>query len=494
MRTIQINPADNVIVALEPIAEGDVVAVPNGGDVVAAEDIPQGHKMAVREIPAGEDVVKYGLPIGHVTRGVHPGSWLHTHNVKTNLSGEVAYEYHPAHPVIEPIEPGTFQGFRRADGRAATRNELWIIPTVGCVNEVARAMCERAQDLVGGSLEGVYYFPHPFGCSQTGADHAQTRKLLVALSRHPNAAGVLFLSLGCENCTHEQVLDELGEYDPHRVRFLTCQDVGDEQAEGHRLLSELADYAKAFGRETISASELVIGLKCGGSDGLSGITANPVIGRVSDIAVASGAASVLTEVPEMFGAESILLDRCVGREVFDAAADMLNGFKDYFISHGEVVYENPSPGNKDGGITTLEDKSCGCVQKGGSAAIVDVLGYGDAVRRPGLQMLCGPGNDMVSTTALTAAGCHVILFSTGRGTPFGAPAPTLKVFTNERLCERKANWMDFNAGVVATGERTIDEAADDLWDLVLETASGKLTSAERRGCHEISIWKDGVCL
>ncbi|WP_317298927.1 altronate dehydratase family protein [Collinsella tanakaei] len=494
MKTIQINPADNVIVALEPLATGTVVSVPGAGEVTATEDIPQGHKMAVRAIAAGDNVIKYGLPIGHATCDVQAGSWLHTHNVKTNLSGEVDYEYHPSHPVLRAIEPKTFQGFRRADGRAATRNELWIIPTVGCVNEVARAMCEQAQDLVGDSLEGVYYFPHPFGCSQTGADHAQTRKLLVALSRHANAAGVLFLSLGCENCTHDQVLEELGNYDAQRVRFLTCQDVEDELVEGHKILSELATHAKTFKRETISASELAIGLKCGGSDGLSGITANPVIGRVSDIAVAGGGTSVLTEVPEMFGAESILLDRCEGQDVFDAAADMLNGFKDYFISHGEVVYENPSPGNKDGGITTLEDKSCGCVQKGGNAPIVDVLGYGDTVRKPGLQMLCGPGNDMVSTTALTAAGCHVILFSTGRGTPFGAPAPTLKVFTNERLCQHKANWMDFNAGVVATGERTIDEAAIDLWNLVLETASGKQTSAERRGCHEISIWKDGVTL
>ena len=494
MKTIQINPADNVIVALEPLAAGTAVAVPGVGDVAAAEDIPQGHKMAVRAIAAGDNVIKYGLPIGHVTCDVQAGSWLHTHNVKTNLSGEVDYEYHPSRPALRAIEPKTFQGFRRADGRAATRNELWIIPTVGCVNEVARAMCEQAQDLVGDSLEGVYYFPHPFGCSQTGADHAQTRKLLVALSRHANAAGVLFLSLGCENCTHAQVLEELGDYDAQRVRFLTCQDVEDELVEGHKILSELATHAKTFKREAISASELVIGLKCGGSDGLSGITANPVIGRVSDIAVAGGGTSVLTEVPEMFGAESILLDRCEDQSVFDAAAGMLNGFKDYFISHGEVVYENPSPGNKDGGITTLEDKSCGCVQKGGSAPIVDVLGYGDTVRKPGLQMLCGPGNDMVSTTALTAAGCHVILFSTGRGTPFGAPAPTLKVFTNERLCQNTANWMDLNAGVVATGERTIDEAAEDLWDLVLETASGKQTSAERRGCHEISIWKDGVTL
>ena len=494
MKTIQINPADNVIVALEPLAAGTVVSVPGAGEVTATEDIPQGHKMAVRAIAAGDNVIKYGLPIGHVTCDVQAGSWLHTHNVKTNLSGKVDYEYHPSHPVVEAIEPKTFQGFRRADGRAATRNELWIIPTVGCVNEVARAMCEQAQDLVGDSLEGVYYFPHPFGCSQTGADHAQTRKLLVALSRHANAAGVLFLSLGCENCTHDQVLEELGNYDAQRVRFLTCQDVEDELVEGHKILSELATHAKTFKRETISASELVIGLKCGGSDGLSGITANPVIGRVSDIAVAAGGTSVLTEVPEMFGAESILLDRCEGQDVFDAAADMLNGFKDYFISHGEVVYENPSPGNKQGGITTLEDKSCGCVQKGGSAPIMDVIGYGDAVTTKGLNMLYGPGNDLVSATALTAAGAHMILFSTGRGTPFGAPAPTLKIATNSQLAAKKSTWIDFNAGVVADGEKTLDEAGADLYQLVLDVASGKQTCAEKKGFREISIFKDGVVL
>lgn len=494
MDIIQINPLDNVIVALSPLAAGTTVIVPGLGEVCTREDIPQGHKMAVFPIAAGENVIKYGLPIGHTTIDVEPGTWLHTHNVKTNLSGEVVYSYEPTHAVLSPAEPETFQGFRRADGRAATRNELWIIPTVGCVNEVCRTMCEQAQDLVSGSLEGVYYFPHPYGCSQTGTDHAQTRKLLVALSQHPNAAGVLFVSLGCENCTHQQVLDELGEFDSARVRFLCCQDVEDELSEAHRLLGELANYARAFEREAISASELVVGLKCGGSDGLSGITANPTIGRVSDLAVARGATTVLTEVPEMFGAEPILLDRCESQKVFEAAASMLNGFKDYYLSHGEVVYENPSPGNKEGGITTLEDKSCGCVQKGGTAPIVDVLGYGERPTKHGLNLLCSPGNDMVSTTALTAAGCHVILFSTGRGTPFGAPAPTLKVFTNQRLSDYKTNWMDFNAGVVATGQRTLTEAGDDLWQLVLACASGEPTSAERRGCHEMTIWKDGVCL
>ena len=374
------------------------------------------------------------------------------------------------------------------------RNEMWIIPTVGCVNVVAKKLVKDNQDLVTGSVEGLYAFPHPFGCSQTGADHAQTRKLLAALTRHPNAGGVLVLSLGCENLTHEQFLAELGNYDEKRVKFLTCQQVEDEFSAARVLLEELADYAGKASREPIPASELVIGMKCGGSDGLSGITANPTVGRFSDMLVAQGGSTVLTEVPEKFGAEGFLMDRCINEEVFHKAVDMINGFKAYFLRHNEVVYENPSPGNKAGGITTLEDKSCGCVQKGGSAPIMDVIGYGDPVVTKGLNMLYGPGNDLVSSTALTAAGAHMVLFTTGRGTPFGAPAPTMKLATNTPLATKKSGWIDFHAGVVADGTRTLDEAAQDLMDLVLEVASGKKTRAEEKGYREISIFKDGVVL
>ena len=350
------------------------------------------------------------------------------------------------------------------------------------------------QDLVTGSIDGLYTFTHPFGCSQTGEDHAQTRKLLAALTRHPNAGAVLVLQLGCENLTHEQFVAELGEYDADRVKFLTCQQVEDEYAAARELLEQLAAFAGSFQREEIPASELVIGMKCGGSDGLSGITANPTVGRFSDMLVAQGGSTVLTEVPEMFGAEGFLMDRCINEDVFQKAVNMINGFKNYFIRHNEVVYENPSPGNKAGGITTLEDKSCGCVQKGGSAPIMDVIGYGDAVTTKGLNMLYGPGNDLVSSTALTAAGAHMVLFTTGRGTPFGAPAPTMKIATNTPLATKKRGWIDFNAGVVADGTRTLDEAGADLLALVLEVASGKKTRTEEKGYREISIFKDGVVL
>lgn len=494
-QAIHISPIDNVVVALHPIAKGTLVEV-DGLAVTALEDIPQGHKMAVRPIHAGENVIKYGFAIGHATADAAAGSWMHTHNVKTNLSGEVEYSYNPA-PDLAPlpaVQPETFMGFRRKDGRAAIRNEIWIIPTVGCVNDIAKKMVQDNQDLVSGSIEGLYTFTHPFGCSQTGHDHAQTRKLLAALVRHPNAAAVLVLHLGCENLQHDQFVAELGDYDSDRVKFLTCQDVEDEFAAGRQLLEQLAAYAGQFHREAIPVSELVVGMKCGGSDGLSGITANPTIGRFSDMLGQRGGSTVLTEVPEMFGAEGFLMDRCISREVFGKAERMINGFKEYFISHNEVVYDNPSPGNKQGGITTLEDKSCGCVQKGGTAPVVAVVPYGGRVERHGLNLLCSPGNDMVSTTALTAAGCHVILFSTGRGTPFGAPAPTMKVATNEALAAAKPGWVDFDAGVVAAGEATIDEAADTLLDAVLACASGRKTSAERRGAAEIAIWKDGVTL
>ena len=486
---IHIHPKDNVAVALRPIPAGTVFE-----GVAAAADIPQGHKMALKPLAEGEHVIKYGFSIGHAVAPVAPGDWVHTHNMKTNLSGEIEYTYHPKLAFPEKREARSFMGFRRHDGKVGIRNEIWIIPTVGCVNDVAKALVNQNQDLVTGTIDGLYTFTHPFGCSQTGADHAQTRKLLAALTRHPNAVAVLVLQLGCENLTHEQFVEELGEFDPNRVKFLTCQAVSDEFEAGRAILEELAAFAGTFRREEISASELVIGMKCGGSDGLSGITANPTVGRFSDMLVAMGGSTVLTEVPEMFGAEGFLMDRCVSEEVFHKAVDMINGFKNYFIRHNEVVYENPSPGNKAGGITTLEDKSCGCVQKGGSAPIMDVIGYGDAVTTKGLNMLYGPGNDLVSATALTAAGAHMVLFTTGRGTPFGAPAPTMKIATNTPLATQKRNWIDFNSGVVADGKRTLDEAGADLLDLVLEVASGKQTRAEEHGFREISIFKDGVVL
>lgn len=488
MKTIQISPRDNVAVALHPLSMGE-----NEQGITLTEDVQQGHKFALQAIRTGEPVIKYGYPIGIAKCDIAPGAWVHVHNVKTGLSEDAAYTYHPEAEPVQPVEPQTFMGFLRPDGQAAIRNEVWIIPTVGCVNSIAQKLVQDNQHLVSGSVQGMYTFPHPFGCSQMGDDHAQTRKLLAALCRHPNAGGVLVLGLGCENLTLAQFQEELGEWDENRVKFLVCQDVADEFAEGAKLLTEISDYAKTFTRQPLPVSKLVVGMKCGGSDGLSGITANPAVGRFSDLLISMGGSTVLTEVPEMFGAEGILFDRCVNAEVFDKAVHMVESFKQYFTAHGQVVYENPSPGNKAGGITTLEDKSCGCVQKGGLAPVVDVIGYGEQVKTPGLNLLSGPGNDLVSATALTAAGAHLILFTTGRGTPFGAPAPTIKVSTNSALADKKAGWIDFNAGTVADGE-SLDDAGRRLLDYVIEVASGKQTNTERNGFREISIFKDGVVL
>ena len=492
MKGIRIHPDDNVAVALEDLRKGETLTL-DAVSVTAIEDIARGHKIALREIKEGEPVVKYGNPIGLAKADIPAGAWAHVHNVRTGLSESADYTYDHKVYAQPNVSPRTFMGYRREDGRAAVRNELWIIPTVGCVNSVAARMVQENQHLVKGSIDGLYTFAHPYGCSQMGGDHAQTRKLLAALVRHPNAGGVLVLSLGCENLTHDQFVEELGEWDDRRVKFLTCQQVEDEFEAGAKLLAELAEYASQFKREELPASELVVGMKCGGSDGLSGITANPTVGRFSDRLTALGGSTVLTEVPEMFGAENILFSRCMDEEVFNKAVRMVNNFKEYFVSHGQVVYENPSPGNKAGGITTLEDKSCGCVQKGGSAQIVDVLEYAEPVRKKGLNLLSGPGNDLVSATDLTAAGAHIILFTTGRGTPFGAPAPTVKISTNTALYEKKGNWIDFNAGTVAQGE-DLDHAGDRLLDFVLEIASGKKTHAEERGAREIAIFKDGVTL
>ena len=493
-QAIHISPIDNVVVALHPIAKGTLVEV-DGLAVTALEDIPQGHKMAVKPIKNGENVIKYGFPIGHATADAEPGTWMHTHNVHTNLSGEVEYSYNPS-PDLAPlpkVQPETFMGFRRKDGRVAIRNEIWIIPTVGCVNDIAKKIVNDNQDLVTGSIEGLYTFTHPFGCSQTGHDHAQTRKLLAALVRHPNAAAVLVLHLGCENLQHDQFVEELGEYDHDRVKFLTCQDVDDEFTAAREILKELAAYAGQFKREPIPVSELVVGMKCGGSDGFSGITANPLVGLFSDWLIAQGGTTVLTEVPEMFGAETILMDRAADRRVFDGTVSLINDFKRYFRRFDQPIYENPSPGNKKGGITTLEEKSLGCVQKGGAQPVVDVLTYAQPVTKPGLNLLQAPGNDLVAASALALSGCQLVLFTTGRGTPFGSFVPTMKISTNTQLAEFKANWIDFNAGTLVEDEEP-QAVLERFIGKVLATAGGERLKHEETGFKEIAIFKTGVTL
>lgn len=443
--------------------------------------LSDGHKYADRDIKKGENIIKYGCAIGHATADIKKGEHVHTHNMRTNLSGKLDYAYEPHFFKLPDYGKRTFKGYVRRDGSVGIRNDIFIVNTVGCVNKTAEKIA---------SATGAFAFSHPFGCSQLGGDQEVTQKILKGLIFHPNAAGVLVLGLGCENNNIGEMQKLMGDFDPERVRFLNCQDVSDDVAEGIRLVNELKTFADKFERSDVDVSKLKIGLKCGGSDGLSGITANPLVGRVSDAVISMGGCSVLTEVPEMFGAEHLLMQRAENEEVFDKTVALINDFKDYFIRHGQVVYENPSPGNKAGGITTLEEKSLGCVEKGGHAKVVDVLTYGDTVKKNGLSLLNGPGNDMVAITNLTAAGVHMILFTTGRGTPLGAPVPTVKISTNTALCKRKPGWIDFDAGRIIEGQ----DVTDELIDLVIETASGKETKNEISGYREISIFKDGVTL
>lgn len=445
-------------------------------------NLENGHKYALCDIKKGENIIKYGNPIGHATEDIKCGDHVHSHNVKTNLSGNLEYTYNPIELSSEKLATDkTFMGYVRENSDVGIRNEIWIINTVGCVNKVAKRLAE---------LTGAKHFEHPFGCSQLGGDHKTTQLILKGLVNHPNAGGVLVLGLGCENNNIAEFKKVLGEYNEKRVKFLNCQDFEDEITEGVKLINELKEYADTFKREPVHISKLRLGLKCGGSDGYSGISANPLVGRLSDLLISYGGSCVLTEVPEMFGAEHLLMQRCKTRELFDKTVALINNFKDYFTRHNQVIYENPSPGNKAGGITTLEEKSLGCIQKGGMAEIVDVLDYGDTLTKNGLSLLNGPGNDIVAITNLTAAGVHMVLFTTGRGTPVGAPVPTVKIATNEVLSKKKANWIDFDASPTLSGNPLTEE----FLGYIMEVASGKETTNEINDYREISIFKDGIVL
>lgn len=445
-------------------------------------NLADGHKYALNDIKKGEDIIKYGNPIGQATDDIKKGEHVHTHNVKTKLSGNLEYVYERKVYELTKEEQGrTFMGYVRENGDVGIRNEIWIVNTVGCVNKVAERIAEAT---------GAFHFPHPFGCSQLGDDQEITQKILKGMVNHPNAAGVLVLGLGCENNNIEVFKKVLGEVDERRVRFLVAQEHEDEVSEGIRIVEELKEYAETFKRTPVPVSRLKVGLKCGGSDGYSGITANPLVGRFSDKLIAMGGSCVLTEVPEMFGAEHLLMQRAESKEVFEKIVSLINDFKDYYTKHNQVIYENPSPGNKNGGITTLEEKSLGCVQKGGLSPVVDVLDYGDVLRKPGLSLLNGPGNDIVAITNLMAAGVHLILFTTGRGTPLGSAVPTVKISTNASLAERKSRWIDFDASPTLAKNPLTDE----LFNYIIRIAEGEKTKNELYGYKEISIFKDGVTL
>jgi len=458
--------------------------------------LKDGHKIALRDIKKGEAIIKYGFPIGTSTQDIKESDWVHTHNIKTNLAEDAEYTYkkEKPHAVSYSVEQ-TFSGYVRSNGDIGIRNEIWIIPTVGCVNQIVKNLEKMAADKYykSDSYDGAYSFTHPYGCSQMGEDQENTRKILAGLATNPNGGGVLIIGLGCENSNIEILKGYLGHYDSKRIKFLVCQAVSDEYAEGMKLIGELYDEMQSDRRETVSISKLKVGLKCGGSDGYSGITANPLVGRFSDMLVANGGTVVLTEVPEMFGAETLLMNRAKDKRIFEKIVDMIHHFKNYFISHNQIIYDNPSPGNKEGGISTLEEKSLGCIQKGGSSEIIDILNYGEKIRKNGLHLLYGPGNDIVSTTAMAASGCQLLLFTTGRGTPLGTSVPTFKIAANSKIFNMKTNWFDFNAGTMLE-DTNIDKISGQLFNDVLEVVNGKNTAGEIIGFREIAIFKDGVTL
>lgn len=499
MQIIKINEKDNVAVALTELTSGQKIAV-GEETILITEDIPMGHKFALEELSSGQEVIKYGFSIGNLIEPVKRGGWIHTHNLKTGLGDLLEYRYQPLDTIISSDAANKekktelfFEGYRRKDGKVGIRNEIWIIPTVGCVNDVARLIEKQGKEFLTGTAEDVVAYAHPYGCSQLGDDQVNTQKILTGLIKHPNAAGVLVLGLGCENNNITEMKKMLGEYEEDRVKFLVCQDFDDEIEEGLKLVKELIGYASGFHREKVPVSELIVGLKCGGSDGLSGITANPCVGGFSDLLVEDGGTTILTEVPEMFGAETILMNRCVSGELFEKTVNLINDFKKYYADHRQPIYENPSPGNKKGGISSLEDKSLGCTQKSGNAPVSGVFQYGEQVEGKGLMLLSAPGNDLVASTALAAAGAHIVLFTTGRGTPFGSPVPTVKISSNSALAEKKKSWIDFDAGRLLAGV-AMSELSRELYQLVIDVASGYKIKSEANGFRDLAIFKQGVTL
>ncbi|NUU66876.1 altronate dehydratase [Enterobacteriaceae bacterium BIT-l23] len=495
MQYIKIHAQDNVAVALEDLQEGTVIEL-DGVQVQLRQALSRGHKFALCPIAQGENIVKYGLPIGHALSDIQPGEHVHSQNARTNLSDLDEYSYQPEITATgEQPADREVQIYRRASGEVGVRNELWILPTVGCVNGIARQIQQRflKQNDDAPDIDGVHLFSHPFGCSQLGEDHINTRTMLQNMVRHPNAGAVLVIGLGCENNQIDAFRETLGDYDAQRVHFMVCQQQDDEVEAGLEHLGQLYEAMRHDQRVPGRLSELKFGLECGGSDGLSGITANPMLGRFSDYLIAHGGTTVLTEVPEMFGAERILMSHCRDEATFEKTVAMVNDFKQYFIAHNQPIYENPSPGNKAGGITTLEEKSLGCTQKAGQSQVVDVLRYGERLSTPGLNLLSAPGNDAVATSALAGAGCHMVLFSTGRGTPYGGFVPTVKIATNSELAAKKPHWIDFDAGQLLHGV-TMSDLLDRFIDVIADMASGKLACNERNDFRELAIFKSGVTL
>lgn len=494
---IKINRADNVCVALSDLKSGQSVVV-DGNKVILTDDIERGHKFALTDFKTDDAIIKYGFPIGYAKENIQCGSHVHTHNIKTGLSDNISYSYTPSENTDfnsnVKEDRKFFMGYERSDGKVGVRNEIWIVPTVGCVNSIATAIAKECKEYECENIDAIVAFNHPYGCSQMGDDQENTRQALAGIINHPNAGGVLVLGLGCENSNIEVLKQYIGKYDDKRVMFLQCQDEADEIEAGTEIVKKLVENAKKVSRTKASIDRLIIGMKCGGSDGLSGISANPLVGRFSDMLTNNGGSTILTEVPEMFGAETILMDRCVNFKVFEKTVHLINDFKDYFRMHNQTIYENPSPGNKKGGISTLEDKALGCTQKSGASKVMDVLPYAKELTVKGLNLLCAPGNDLVASTALAISGAQIVLFTTGRGTPFACAVPTVKIASNSQLASKKSNWIDFDAGRLLADGMNMDILSEEFFDFVIDVANGKRVKSEEDGYRDLAIFKQGVTL
>lgn len=494
-KMIRIHETDNVGIAVEGAKRGDKL-VCDQISCIATMDIPVNHKIALKNFDQGDIIIKYGNKIGVATQKIQEGDWVHSHNMETGLSGLLEYSYNPTEKsaVHAKVKKNTFRGYIRENGSVGTRNEIWVVPTVSCVNHTTQMIVEKAKEKYGHLCDGIYAFPHNAGCSQLGTDHLVTQRILASIVKHPNAGGVLIVSLGCENNNLKEFRPVLGEINENRIKFMIAQEEGDEIEAGVKKIGEIASFISADKREEVPVSKLKIGFKCGGSDALSGVTANPLCGKVSEMVTSEGGTAILTEVPEMFGAETILMNRADSGETFGKIVNLINDFKQYYMDYKQPIYENPAPGNKAGGITTLEEKSLGCIQKGGYCTVTDTLMYGENAHKAGLNLMNGPGNDSVSITNLVAAGAQIILFTTGRGNPLGTSVPAIKIASNTDLYTRKRHWFDFNAGSLLDGD-TMENLSEQMWNKIISVCSGDTrTQNEIYGYKDIMIFKNGVLL
>lgn len=499
MSAIKLYPQDTVALATSELKKGQTVTV-DGETITLLDDIPNAHKIALKDFETGEAVRKYDNIIGYASKPIKKGEWIHSHNEVTGLgkSKEYTYDFNPI-----SIFPGesdkTFMGYDRADGGAGIRNHLAIISTVFCANGPLRKLARMAEAKYPATenFDGIIAFDQEFGCSQTGKDLVTTCKIIAGIAKNANFGGVLLVSNGCEMAIPSVLEQYMGDYDKKRIRTLTLQEVEDEFTAGMELIDEIMEEMKDDKRTPININRLHIAMNCGGSDGYSGITANTLLGTLCDTLVKEGAIMNMTEVPEMMGAEHILMNRAADKSIFDDIVKMMYDYDAYFARYGEKAADNPTQGNKAGGLTTLEEKSLGCIQKGGHCAVMEVLEYGERATKNGFVLVSGPGNDLAGVSGQIAAGAVLTIFTTGRGTPCGFAGPTFRLASNTALATRKSNWIDYDAGRLLTAKtpEEVEALNKELYDAIMATVNGQYrTRTEENGYYILGALKDGVTL